>query len=114
MDNEAFNDKIRDLENSKRIFSVQGLENTGKIIPYIGWYWRDVDFDASSISIGDCGQFKGFMENNKWGYPEASISGAELDKIKDLTDAVVQGPTEINLQALFDAMQEIETTELPY
>ena len=37
----------------------------GKRVPYIGWFWRAVDFANKNIPIGDCGEFVGFMENNE-------------------------------------------------
>ena len=51
----------------------------GKVIPYIGWYWRTVDFTAKDYSFGIlpvCDNIfeendkprVAFMENNKWGY----------------------------------------------
>ena len=43
----------------------------GKRVPYIGWFWRSVDFANSSYTIGDCGDFIGFMENK--GYAPGTI-----------------------------------------
>ena len=55
--------------------------NDGKPIPYIGWYWRNVDFN-DPVTLGDCGMFIGFMENNKWDYPEWTISKIQDAAIK--------------------------------
>lgn len=54
-------------------------EKGGKRIPYIGWFWRDTDFVGKQISIGNCGDFIGVMENNKWGYPERLMTAEECD-----------------------------------
>lgn len=53
----------------------------GKRIPYIGWFWRLVDFDRRIVPIGDCGEFVGFMENNKWDYPERTLTDTEVDAV---------------------------------
>jgi len=53
----------------------------GKRVPYIGWFWRSVDFANSSYTIGDCGDFIGFMENNKWGYVERRLTPDEAAKV---------------------------------
>ncbi len=47
-----------------------------KSVPYIGWYWREVDF-TRPFTLGHCGEFVGFMENNKWGYPEWTVTPAQ-------------------------------------
>lgn len=82
-----------------------GLYDTGKVIPYIGWYWRDVDFDAPYVVLGDCGFFIGFMENNKWGYPQCALDGEHSALIRDRLIALVQAPTQAGLQAFYDFLQ---------
>jgi len=67
MNSEELNAGIRLLCDDETIYATIG--NTGKTLPYIGWYWRDVDFDSDGYRFGVIpGQFKGFMESNKWGY----------------------------------------------
>ncbi len=58
----------------------------GKAIPYIGWFWRRCDFVEKRISIGDCGDFIGIMENNKWGYPERYMTEDEVNKLIELLE----------------------------
>ena len=62
--------------------------DTGKQLAYIGWYWRTVDFTkpfqlgrclAKGVSIDNIqiegpADFVGFMENNKWDYPEITVT----------------------------------------
>jgi len=56
-----------------------------KRVPYIGWYWRDVDFVTGEyIPIGDCGEFIGFMENNKWGYAQRKLEPDEVLKVRNI------------------------------
>ncbi len=59
----------------------------GKRVPYIGWFWRSVDFANKEISLGDCGEFIGIMENNKWGYPERLATEEEASKIISIIEA---------------------------
>lgn len=61
----------------------------GKAIPYIGWFWRDCDFVGRQISIGDCGEFIGIMENNKWDYPERYMTECEVKKFIELIERVL-------------------------
>lgn len=62
----------------------------GKHIPYIGWFWRDVDFsDLSRIPIGNCGSFVGFMKNNKWDYPGRLLTLEEANTIIDIIDDAI-------------------------
>jgi hypothetical protein len=57
-----------------------------KRIPYIGWFWRDVDFASREpyIPIGNCGEFIGFMENNKWDYPQRRLTPDEVKQVVDI------------------------------
>lgn len=59
-------------------------EGHGKRLPYIGWYWRSVDFARKRITVGDCGDFIGFMENNKWDHPERDLTPEEVDHVLEL------------------------------
>lgn len=56
----------------------------GKFIPYIGWYWRDVSFVEGYITIGNCGEFIGFIENNKWGYAQRMLSPDETEQVVNI------------------------------
>lgn len=54
---------------------------TGKRIPYIGWYWRDTDFEGKRICIGrGKGGYIGVMENNKWSYPDRLMTDDEVSQ----------------------------------
>lgn len=53
----------------------------GKRIPYIGWFWRTVDFYHKKISIGKALSLVGFIENNKWDYPERYLTDKEANKV---------------------------------
>lgn len=58
----------------------------GKRLPYIGWSWRHLGFSSGSLPLGDCGQFVGFMPNNKWDYPERETTPEEFATIMKIID----------------------------
>lgn len=81
------NDLVNDLYNKRvgSIASYNSEEKTidshgyGKRIPYIGWHWRNTDFIGKDITIGDCEDYIGVMENNKWGYVQRSMTAEEVN-----------------------------------
>jgi hypothetical protein len=96
-------------------------ENHEKLIPYMGWFWRHVTFsNPTRIPIGRCDDYIGFMENNKWDYPERYLTEEESRQIISFLDeaiAVSQRGGELSqimsdkkkvLQSLHDYMQTLE------
>jgi hypothetical protein len=88
-----------------------------KIIPYIGWFWRNIDFDADSVWLGVLPEYKsqfekndkvrcGFMENNKWGYEEFEVKGSEWQHLKELIIIALKNQTEDNFRRIDDYMQQ--------
>lgn len=64
---------------------------SGKRIPYIGWFWRHIEFhDLTGIPIGDCGEFIGFMANNKWDYSERCLTLEEGEKVMEIIDEAMR------------------------
>lgn len=60
----------------------------GKRVPYIGWFWSHITFhDLTSIAIGDCGEFIGFIPNSNWDYPRRRLTEAEGRKVVEIIDA---------------------------
>jgi len=103
------NRKIEEVEDVERhdLFLVE-LGGTGKVIPYIGESWPDVDF-TKPVSFGHCVNFVGFMENNKWGYPEWQLSEEQDNILKalllDLDLDQDRDTIESNLQELYSHIQ---------
>lgn len=63
----------------------------GKRLPYIGWYWRHVTFhDLTTIQIGNCGPFVGFMPNNKWDYPQRMMTEDEGKRVMEIIDEAMK------------------------
>ena len=100
------NKKLEALSNRKDIYSVCGV---GKAIPYIGWFWREVMFDNVTLCLGDCGEFIGFMENNKWGYDYVEVNKENSDKLKDMLCNIVDNPTTNSLHELFLFIQSLRS-----
>jgi hypothetical protein len=96
------------LLESDEALQVKG----GKAVPYIGWYWRQVDFD-SPISFGDCGEFVGFLENNKWGYPEFTLTPEQDAEVKTGLRELVAAPTYGKCRAFWDRVQTFRPLDTP-
>lgn len=100
-----------------------GPGGRGKRLPYVGWFWRHVTFhDLESIPIGDCGEFVGFMANNKWDHPERNLTLEEARAVMAIVDEAmrvnqeggesgkIQANTARDLDRLWDYMQTLEVT----
>jgi hypothetical protein len=92
----------------------------GKRLPYIGWYWRHLQFSDGHLPIGDCGDFIGFIANNKWGHPQRDTTPEEFARIMELIDAAmlenqeggsldeIVKKTHAKLDELWDYLQTLE------
>ena len=90
--------------------TIAGGKAYGKRVPYIGWYWRNVDFVNKSISIGNCGDYIGVMENNKWDYPERLLTENECDQVINIIDeAIIKSQEGGNVKSIRD--NTVETLE---
>lgn len=91
-----------------------------KRLPYIGWFWRHIEFSApTSIPIGNCGQFVGFMANNKWDYPSRHLTSDEAAHVIAIVDeamllsqqggivAEIKTSTNAKLREIWDYMQTL-------
>ena len=107
MTSDKLNEILAELADADDLYNVKGLEGTDRCIPYIGWFWRDVNFDADRCTLGDCGQFVGFMEKNKWGYDQFVIEGERWARVKQLLVVAAANPSDETLQAVFDFMQSL-------
>jgi len=110
MDSNELNKQVRAIcEAKEHPYVAFG----GKPIPFIGWWWRSVDWDAEMHWLGvipsECNDggppLVGFMENNKWGYPEIEVYGTEWACIRQLVEAAALEPTADNLRAVDRHMQ---------
>ncbi len=81
----------------------------GKTIAYLGWYWRDVDFNSkvTSANFGVSPAGIGFMESNNWGYDYAVPTQEDWDEIRDLVVKVVKDPSKEALKELNAKIQAI-------
>lgn len=107
LDSATLNQKIADLDApDDDDLSPNG---SGKAVPYIGWFWREVDFDAEGYEFGVIpGEFIGFMENNKWDYGYTrKTSPEEWAEIKRLIGELVNEPTKERAGAVWGAIQAV-------
>lgn len=101
MDSREINHRLRALDRDEEF--TQALP-AHKIIPYIGWFWREVNFDRLAYSIGvipkdsadDIDEnYAGFMEANKWGYPYIYMTTTQTTKLHELiVGAILEETTE--------------------
>lgn len=112
MDSTELNEKLSEIsdESGKYGFECFG----GKALPYIGWFWRTVNFDATDgYYFGLCPNPKGtmnvgFMENNKWDYSYVYANADEWKKIKDALRVVAENPNSETLKTANDLIQALK------
>ena len=86
----------------------------GKAIPYIGWFWREINFDRETGLLGvipgkEAGgkPLVGFMSRNKWSYDYIHCDGEDWAEIKRLLEAAVTDTCRETLQAVDDKIQSL-------
>ena len=109
MKSKKMNKLIRDYDGSDSPpFDAFG----GKPIPYLGWFWRDVNFDAETMGFGVMPYLGnrflvGFMQSNKWGYPSVEADKGQWTEIKALITAALKDPISENFRRANDAIQAL-------
>lgn len=117
--------KYNDFLSDKANFSAsENKSDHGKRIPYIGWWWRHIQFsNLKQIPIGDCGGFIGFMANNKWDYPERYLTESEALEVISIIDSAmlenrkggcladIIAATDKELARLWDYLQSLDINE---
>lgn len=114
IDSKQLNRDIREVEDRyARLYSSFG----GKLIPYGGWFWRDIDFNARPLPLGILPPMDGFEINdrcrvaflarNQWQYETLVPTDAQCDAILRLLLEAVGNPTAGNFAALDGFMQSL-------
>ncbi len=107
MTSDEINKKINEIADEVEKYDFN-IADSGKTIPYIGWYWRNVNWNRTTYTIGRIpGTFNGFMENNKWDYPTISLNEKEWAEIKRLIIAVCENTNKDTLTALNNYIQNL-------
>lgn len=109
IDSEQWNTALGALEEAGRFDRPRLLYNAGKTLPYIGWYWREVNFNRR-LWLGICPivggeRLIGFMPRNKWGYPSFELSPDEDAQVKEAVADLVADPTQSKINAFCDLLQ---------
>lgn len=122
MNSKEMNDKIYELDNNNNDNPIYESVLGEKLIPYIGWFWREVDFDDYPYSLGVIpdGAIKdslfekandrnlvGFMENNKWDYPYINTTIEQSKEIRKLIEVALKDPTKDNFKKVDGVIQSI-------
>lgn len=85
----------------------------GKRVPYLGWFWRTINFsDLSQIPIGKGPNFIGFMANNKWYYDERFLTIDEAKHVIALIDSAISeyhagGLVDNQIRKSYDKLEEL-------
>lgn len=84
----------------------------GSPIPYMGWYWRDVDFNrfvtqGYSFGVSDDGHV-GFMQNNKWDYSYVRATAEQCQEIHNALVKAVTTQTAEDFEAANNLIQAIK------
>ncbi|MFD0712283.1 hypothetical protein [Paenibacillus sp. GCM10027626] len=80
---------------------LAGCGGTDMPIPYHGWYWRDVCFDADTIMFAYGRGYVGFCEQNKRGFPEYYTTQEQTAIIRTMLEHIVDQPSDEKCQALY-------------
>jgi len=112
------NEKIRQIEAGATKLYEWG--DTGKSFPYIGWFWREINFDGDFYPMGVLPILDhpmklerndqprvGFMANNKWGYEEFNPTKEQRDEIRRLIVEACVKPSEESLRAVDAYIQSL-------
>ncbi len=78
---------LYNIEISRICDSINGQE---KLIPYLGSFWRDVDFVKKQISIAHGDRFTGVCESNSWGYSSRLMTESEVDTFIGFLDRIIE------------------------
>lgn len=108
MDSAAMNAGVLELNEIH-----QSAFPNSKPIPYMGWFWRTVDFNDKAYSFGVCesgdgdGRFVAFMENNKWDYDYVEADTEQFGRIKRLLETAINTKALDDTHAVWDAIQKL-------
>lgn len=116
-----YNSFLSDHANFKD--NEQHSNDSGKRIPYMGWYWRHIEFSNLQyipIGVARGNRYVGFMANNEWDYDERYLTEDEAHHVILLIDEamalsqeggelkkIIQN-TRDKLRELHDYMQTLE------
>ena len=102
-------------------------------VPYFGWYWRDVDWDADDVTLAASpsappawheqtleamtGQpWKGgevrFCESNKWGYPMFRVTGAAWVALRQCVATFAERPSHAARGAIVDLLRRLAPVDI--
>ncbi len=71
----------------------------GKVLPYRGWYWRDI-YDWTRIPVSQCDGIVLFDVAGKWLEPRWYLDGAQSKAVRLMAEAFAKEPTALRVSAL--------------
>lgn len=117
MDSKEMNKAIHELEDDLDNSIYESCIGE-KLIPYIGWFWRPVDFDSDNCWLGilpiydEDGESNdtvkvGFMVKNKWFYDKFMVDGDEWQILKTIIGNALRKQTSENFKEVDEYMQKL-------
>lgn len=116
MCSDEINRRILEFDNEMGtpVFDAFG----GKPIPYLGWFWRKVNFDYEGyyfavMPVLDTPYektdkpFMAFMESNKWGYNTIYCGPEDWAEVKKLIIIALESMTTKDFEAANDKIQSL-------
>lgn len=104
MDSKELNERIEKICDDDSLYEAFD----GKSIPYIGWFWREVDFDEKDYLFGILPDGRlSFMENNEWAYNSHRCGPEDWQEIRRLLGIAVTAPSRESLKAVDDKIQSL-------
>lgn len=70
-------------------FLLGGGTEAEKPVLYMGWYWREVDFDKDIHLAVTSDGTTGFCENNKWGYRQFRLTTEQKTELLGVIDKAI-------------------------
>lgn len=113
MTSEQINERLAAIDSADAGPSIpRPLASSGKSLPYLGWWWRAVDWDVGRFWLSTMGDPAagdgwrwGFCVNDKWDYGGVTCTELHSKVIRIAAVALATEPTSDTLEAFFTAVQ---------
>lgn len=85
-----YNDFLRSRADAKDSDADKDDILNGKRIPYMGWFYRHLNFSEGCLPLGFSGGYVAFMATNKWDNDERDTTPEEFEQIMAYIDAAMK------------------------
>lgn len=112
---QAINNALREIDSQWGINRPPAMRGVDKSIPYVGGYWRDIDWDRDTAGLADVRHAPGFPsawgfaflepDNDKWGLELLRASEYDTKLIRHAAELAAIASNPYTIQGLFDVVQ---------